>query len=225
MYATAHTVTLLMAILAFMPQSPSLRVLLIEDSALLAARLIELVNPLPEVDLIDTVDTEAEALDRSHPRLAPARGLRFRCAAFSCPQHPAAPENHRPDQLRFAGISSRSRVIRCRGISRQVPRVLPPAVAVDQLCQRARRAGPSLTEVLRYQGPNVTDRRGSKASLPSSIPDSVACGPSLPWRVRAAAPARRARCRPQEHGAPEPRNAADPADRVGLARRARRHGD
>ena len=64
MYATAHTVTLLMAILAFMPQSPSLRVLLIEDSALLAARLIELVNPLPEVDLIDTVDTEAEALDR-----------------------------------------------------------------------------------------------------------------------------------------------------------------
>jgi two-component system, OmpR family, response regulator len=64
MYATAHTVTLLLAILAFMPQNPSLRVLLIEDSALLAARLIELVNRLPEVDLIDTVDTEADALDR-----------------------------------------------------------------------------------------------------------------------------------------------------------------
>jgi two-component system OmpR family response regulator len=64
MYATAHTVTLLLAILAFMPQSPSIRVLLIEDSALLAARLIELVNRLPEVDLIDTVDTEADALDR-----------------------------------------------------------------------------------------------------------------------------------------------------------------
>jgi len=64
MYATVHTVTLLLAILAFMPQSPSLRVLLIEDSALLAARFIELVNRLPEVDLIDTVDTEADALDR-----------------------------------------------------------------------------------------------------------------------------------------------------------------
>jgi two-component system, OmpR family, response regulator len=62
--ATAHTVTLLVAILVLMPQSPPLRVLLIEDSALLAARLIELVNPLPDVDLIDTVDTEADALDR-----------------------------------------------------------------------------------------------------------------------------------------------------------------
>ena len=47
-----------------MPQSPSLRVLLIEDSALLAARLIELVNGLPDVELIDTVDTEADALNR-----------------------------------------------------------------------------------------------------------------------------------------------------------------
>jgi two-component system, OmpR family, response regulator len=47
-----------------MPQSPSLRGLLIEDSALLAARLIELVNGLPDVELIDTVDTEADALDR-----------------------------------------------------------------------------------------------------------------------------------------------------------------
>ena len=64
MYATVHTGTLLMAIPALMPQSPSLRVLLIEDSALLAARLIELVNGLPDVELIDTVDTEADALDR-----------------------------------------------------------------------------------------------------------------------------------------------------------------
>jgi len=47
-----------------MPQSPSLRVLLIEDSALLAARLIELVNGLPDVGLSDTVDTEADAIDR-----------------------------------------------------------------------------------------------------------------------------------------------------------------
>jgi len=47
MYATVHTVTLLTATLAFMPQNPPLRVLLIEDSALLAARLIELVNRCP----------------------------------------------------------------------------------------------------------------------------------------------------------------------------------
>jgi two-component system, OmpR family, response regulator len=64
MYATAHTFTLLMAILAFVLQSLPLRVLLIEDSALLAGRLIELVNRVPDVDLIDTVDTEADALDR-----------------------------------------------------------------------------------------------------------------------------------------------------------------
>jgi two-component system, OmpR family, response regulator len=64
MYATAHTFTLLMAILAFVLQSLPLRVLLIEDSALLADRLIELVNRVPDVDLIDTVDTEADALDR-----------------------------------------------------------------------------------------------------------------------------------------------------------------
>jgi DNA-binding NarL/FixJ family response regulator len=39
-----------------MRQSPSsLRVLLIEDSPLLAARLTELVHRLPDVDLIDTV--------------------------------------------------------------------------------------------------------------------------------------------------------------------------
>jgi two-component system, OmpR family, response regulator len=48
-----------------MRQSPSsLRVLLIEDSPLLAARLTELVHRLPDVDLIDTVDTESGALGR-----------------------------------------------------------------------------------------------------------------------------------------------------------------
>jgi DNA-binding NarL/FixJ family response regulator len=47
-----------------MLQRPPLRVLFIEDSALLAARLIELVNRVPDVDVIDTVDTEADALDR-----------------------------------------------------------------------------------------------------------------------------------------------------------------
>jgi len=57
-----------MAILALMPQNPSLRVLLIEDSALLATRLIELVERLPDVDLIDTVDTEADALHRISAR-------------------------------------------------------------------------------------------------------------------------------------------------------------
>jgi two-component system, OmpR family, response regulator len=47
-----------------MSNSPSLRVLLVEDSALLAMRLGELIRRLPDVDLIATVDTEAEALQR-----------------------------------------------------------------------------------------------------------------------------------------------------------------
>ena len=45
-----------------MPNNPSLRVLLAEDSSLLAARLAELIRRLPDVDLIETVDTEADAL-------------------------------------------------------------------------------------------------------------------------------------------------------------------
>ena len=47
-----------------MSDKTSLRVLLVEDSSLLAARLAELIRRLPDVDLIDTVDTEAEALKR-----------------------------------------------------------------------------------------------------------------------------------------------------------------
>jgi two-component system, OmpR family, response regulator len=42
--------------------SQSLRVLLVEDSSLLADRLKELIHRLPEVELVDTVDSEAEAL-------------------------------------------------------------------------------------------------------------------------------------------------------------------
>jgi len=45
-----------------MANNPSLRVLLAEDSSLLAARLAELIRRLPDVDLIETVDTEAGAL-------------------------------------------------------------------------------------------------------------------------------------------------------------------
>jgi two-component system OmpR family response regulator len=41
---------------------PALRVLLVEDSSLLAARLGELIDRLPGVDLIDTVETEAAAV-------------------------------------------------------------------------------------------------------------------------------------------------------------------
>lgn len=41
-----------------------LRVLLVEDSELLALRLAELVRQLPGVELIDVVSTEADALDR-----------------------------------------------------------------------------------------------------------------------------------------------------------------
>jgi two-component system, OmpR family, response regulator len=47
-----------------MSGSPSLRVLLVEDSSLLADRLAELIRRLPDVDLIDTVQTEGEALAR-----------------------------------------------------------------------------------------------------------------------------------------------------------------
>jgi DNA-binding NarL/FixJ family response regulator len=47
-----------------MSNSPSLRVLLVEDSSLLAARLSELIQRLPDVDLIDTVESEADAVDR-----------------------------------------------------------------------------------------------------------------------------------------------------------------
>ena len=47
-----------------MSDKSSLRVLLVEDSSLLAARLAELIRRLPDVDLIDTVDTEADALKR-----------------------------------------------------------------------------------------------------------------------------------------------------------------
>src|SRR6185312_17138393 len=36
----------------------------VEDSSLLAERLAELIHRLPGIDLIDTVDTEADALDR-----------------------------------------------------------------------------------------------------------------------------------------------------------------
>jgi two-component system, OmpR family, response regulator len=48
--------------IVLMSSSQSLRVLLVEDSSLLATRLAELIRRLPDVDLIDTVDTEAEAL-------------------------------------------------------------------------------------------------------------------------------------------------------------------
>jgi two-component system, OmpR family, response regulator len=45
-----------------MSSSQALRVLLVEDSSLLATRLAELIHRLPDVNLVDTVDTEAAAL-------------------------------------------------------------------------------------------------------------------------------------------------------------------
>ena len=47
-----------------MSTNPPLRVLLVEDSVLLAARLAELIRQLPDVELVDVVATEAEALER-----------------------------------------------------------------------------------------------------------------------------------------------------------------
>ena len=43
-------------------ESSSLRVLLAEDSTLLAARLTELIHRLPDVELVGTVDCEADTL-------------------------------------------------------------------------------------------------------------------------------------------------------------------
>jgi two-component system OmpR family response regulator len=53
-----------LARLTIMTPSTALRVLLVEDSSLLAARLSELIRRLPDVDLIDTVQTESDALSR-----------------------------------------------------------------------------------------------------------------------------------------------------------------
>jgi two-component system OmpR family response regulator len=47
-----------------MPNRPSLRVLLVEDSSLLAARLSELISNLPDVDLIAIAETEADAISQ-----------------------------------------------------------------------------------------------------------------------------------------------------------------
>jgi DNA-binding NarL/FixJ family response regulator len=46
-----------------MSTAPTLRVLLVEDSALLSARLAELLRRLPDIDLVGTADSEAGALD------------------------------------------------------------------------------------------------------------------------------------------------------------------
>jgi two-component system secretion system response regulator SalR len=45
-----------------MSNADSVRVLLVEDSGVLAGRITELIRRLPQVDLIASVDTEAEAL-------------------------------------------------------------------------------------------------------------------------------------------------------------------
>jgi two-component system OmpR family response regulator len=44
----------------------ALRVLLVEDSTLLAERLSELISALPDVELINSVQTESEALTEVH---------------------------------------------------------------------------------------------------------------------------------------------------------------
>ena len=45
-----------------MPNPSSVRVLLVEDSNVIAGRITELIGRLPHMDLIGSVDTEAEAL-------------------------------------------------------------------------------------------------------------------------------------------------------------------
>ena len=48
----------------WMSNSSSLRVLLAEDSALLAARLSELIRRLPDVELVGTVDSDTDTLSQ-----------------------------------------------------------------------------------------------------------------------------------------------------------------
>jgi DNA-binding NarL/FixJ family response regulator len=53
-----------------MTSGSALRVLLVEDSSLIAGRLAELIQRLPDVDLIETVATEEDAISRvaqDHP--------------------------------------------------------------------------------------------------------------------------------------------------------------
>jgi len=47
-----------------MSNSSSVRVLLVEDSGVLADRISELIRRLPRVDLIGTVDSEADAVEQ-----------------------------------------------------------------------------------------------------------------------------------------------------------------
>ena len=47
-----------------MSNTSSVRVLLVEDSGVLAGRISELIRRLPRVDLIGTVDTEADAVEQ-----------------------------------------------------------------------------------------------------------------------------------------------------------------
>lgn len=47
-----------------MTDTSCVRVLLVEDSGVLAGRITELIRRLPRVDLIGTVDTEADALQQ-----------------------------------------------------------------------------------------------------------------------------------------------------------------
>jgi len=58
-----------------MHNGPSLRVLLAEDSTLLAARLTELIRRLPDVELVGTVDSEA-CCARCHARVPLPLGAR-----------------------------------------------------------------------------------------------------------------------------------------------------
>ncbi|HLJ37641.1 MAG TPA: response regulator [Steroidobacteraceae bacterium] len=47
-----------------MPGKAPVRVLLVEDSAVLAARITELIRRLPDVTLVDSVSTEDDAVER-----------------------------------------------------------------------------------------------------------------------------------------------------------------
>jgi DNA-binding NarL/FixJ family response regulator len=104
--------------------TPTLRVLLVEDSVLLARRLEELIRRLPGVDLVAIVDTEDEAISRiadCRPDtiivdLQLRRGSGFGVMR-ALPRTGPPAEGHRSNQLQLGPISTRSRVTRGHRVS------------------------------------------------------------------------------------------------------------
>src|ERR1700752_5157224 len=136
----------------------SMRVLLVEDSFVLADRIGELIHRLPRIDLIGTVDTEAEAAERI-------------AAAPPPPREPAATEGHHPPWFRPAAVSARGRDARRRCLPRQIARLSPAAGAAPPLRRSARQLQDALTLKLRAAvGPPLPARERARAAGALRLP-------------------------------------------------------